>query len=137
VREATGAMMDRAVLLLVEDEPLLLVDLADVLEQAGFDVVQCGTGRKAFTALEGIGRFQGIVTDIRLGSPPDGWEVAKHARELVPDMPIVYMSADSASEWSSKGVPNSIMIQKPFAGAQITTAIAQLINAVPPAAPEN
>jgi hypothetical protein len=36
-----------------------------------------------------------------------------------------------AEHWPARGVPNSIMVQKPFGGAQITTAIAQLINAAP------
>jgi CheY-like chemotaxis protein len=129
--------MERAVLLLVEDEPLLRFDLAEVLVQAGFDVVQSATGRQALEELKDIARFQGIVTDVRLGPPPDGWAVAKAARELVPSMPIVYMSGDSAADWHSMGVPDSIVIQKPFAAAQITTAIAQLINALPPTTPEN
>jgi DNA-binding NtrC family response regulator len=129
--------MEQAVILLVEDEGLVRVDLADVLEQAGFQVVQCSTSSEALAALKGENRFQGMVTDIRLGPAPDGWDLAKHARELFPDLPVVYMSGDSAVDWSARGVPNSIMVQKPFAGAQITTAIAQLINAAPAVAPEN
>jgi hypothetical protein len=38
------------------------------------------------------------------------------------------MSGDSAEEWSSKGVPHSIMLPKPFAPAQLVTAVYQLIN---------
>ena len=67
--------------------------------------------------------------DIRLGAGPDGWAVARRARELVPTMPVVYMSGDSSPEWSSKGVPNSLMVAKPFAPAQIITAVSTLLNA--------
>jgi hypothetical protein len=38
------------------------------------------------------------------------------------------MSGDSAPEWTSKGVPNSIMVAKPFAPAQIITAVSTLLN---------
>jgi hypothetical protein len=38
------------------------------------------------------------------------------------------MSGDSAEEWASKGVPNSIMLSKPFAPAQLSTAVSQLLN---------
>jgi CheY-like chemotaxis protein len=69
-----------------------------------------------------------VLTDIRVGQAPDGWQVARRARELVPDMPVVYISGDSAHEWSAKGVPNSIMVTKPFVGAQIITAISTLLN---------
>jgi hypothetical protein len=44
-------------------------------------------------------------------------------------MPVVYMSGDSSPEWSSKGVPNSLMVAKPFAPAQIITAVSTLLNA--------
>jgi hypothetical protein len=43
-------------------------------------------------------------------------------------MPIVYMSGDSDHEWSSKGVPSSIIIAKPFAPAQLVTAVSTVIN---------
>jgi DNA-binding response OmpR family regulator len=43
-------------------------------------------------------------------------------------MPIVYMSGESAEEWAVKGVPGSLMIAKPFAPAQLVTAVSNLIN---------
>jgi ABC-type proline/glycine betaine transport system permease subunit len=46
------------------------------------------------------------------------------------------MSGSSAEDWASKGVPHSVMIAKPFAPAQLVTAVAQLLNAIPPVAPE-
>jgi len=50
-------------------------------------------------------------------------------------MPIVYMTGDSADEWPSKGVPNSILLTKPFAPAQLVTAVSQLLNSgTPPSA---
>jgi CheY-like chemotaxis protein len=58
----------------------------------------------------------------------DGWEVARQAREIDPDFPIVYMSGASAEDWPAKGVPDSIMLAKPFAPAQLVTAIAHLLN---------
>ena len=76
-----------------------------------------------------------LVTDINLGSGKlDGWNVARCAREIDPDFPVVYMTGDSADEWASKGVPNSILITKPFAPAQLVTAISQLLNSGTPTA---
>jgi hypothetical protein len=57
------------------------------------------------------------------------------ARKTNPDFPVVYMSAKYAEDWVSKGVPNSIMLAKPFALAQLVTAVSQLLNAAPPTAP--
>jgi DNA-binding response OmpR family regulator len=81
------------------------------------------------------GRYRALVTDVNLGRDKlDGWEVARHARDIDPVFPVVYMSGDSAEDWASKGVPNSIMLARPFAPAQLVTAVAQLMNGGAPAA---
>ena len=60
--------------------------------------------------------YKALITDINLVSRKlTGWDVAKHARQLVPNMPVVYMSGFAGHEWASMGVPNSIMLEKPFA----------------------
>jgi hypothetical protein len=38
------------------------------------------------------------------------------------------MTGDSAAEWASHGVPKSILLTKPFAPAQLLTAVSQLLN---------
>jgi CheY-like chemotaxis protein len=81
------------------------------------------------------GKYRALVTDINLGRGQiDGWEIARHAREIDPEFPVVYMSGDSAEAWASKGVPNSIMLAKPFAPAQLGTAVSQLLNSGTPTA---
>jgi DNA-binding NtrC family response regulator len=99
------------------------------LSDGGFDVVLASTGTQAMAELDADGvRFKAVVTDIRLGAGPNGWEVGKHAREIVAGMPIIYMSGDSAHGWSANGVPESVMLQKPFVIGQLITAITTLLN---------
>jgi hypothetical protein len=43
-----------------------------------------------------------------------------------------YMSGDSAIDHASRGVPDSLMVQKPFAVMLIVPAISSLLNAIPP-----
>ena len=38
------------------------------------------------------------------------------------------MTGGHAEAWKSQGVPNSILIEKPFALAQLITAVSQLLN---------
>jgi len=46
------------------------------------------------------------------------------------------MSGAHPQSWASKGVPYSIMLTKPFALAQLVTAVSQLLNiGSPPTAP--
>lgn len=79
------------------------------------------------------GKCRALVTHINLGRDKiDDWHVAKNARQIDPDFPIVYMSGKDGDEWGCKGVPKSIMMAKPFAPAQLVTAVSQLLNGVIP-----
>lgn len=119
-------------ILLVEDEKLIAMGARFSLEEAGYGVAEVSSGSAALAELEaGVDQFAAVVTDIRLGKGPDGWEVARRARELSPNLPIVYVSGDSAVDWTSQGVPNSVMLSKPYADAQLIQAVTQLINARP------
>jgi DNA-binding NtrC family response regulator len=72
--------------------------------------------------------FSALITDVNLPGKFTGWDVAKHARELSETLPVVYMTGGRALDWASKGVPNSMLVTKPFAAAQIVTAVSQLLN---------
>jgi CheY-like chemotaxis protein len=81
-------------------------------------------------------KYRVLVTDINLAGETDGWEVARAGREIDPDFPIVYMTGAAADQWAVQGVPNSVLLTKPFAPAQLVTAISQLLNSGGPPAPE-
>ena len=121
--------MPEPIVLLVEDEPLVLLVAQDALEAGGYTVLPVQLASEALQALDTrIAELSGLVTDIRLPGGSDGWEIARHARELKADLPIVYTTADSAADWPAKGVPNSAVVQKPYAGAQLLTAISTLMT---------
>ena len=116
--------------MLVEDEPLVLLVAQDALQAGGFAVVPVQLSSEALSVLdERIAELSGLVTDIRLPGGADGWDIARHARELRSNLPVVYTTADSASEWPAQGVPNSVVLQKPYAPAQLLTAISALVTA--------
>ena len=131
-------MDDLAAILVVEDDTLVQAVVEEALSDGGFEIVIASSGKNATELLGGAdAKFRALVTDIDLGPDGlDGWEVARRAREINPTFPVVYMSGSSAEDWASKGVPRSVMIAKPFAPAQLVTAVAQLLNAIPPTAPE-
>ena len=121
--------MTTVLLLLVEDEPLILDMMRTALEDGGFSVVVAAEGTEAIALLDRDGdNVSGLITDVRLGHGPDGWAVARHARHKKPDLPVVYMTGDSAADWAAEGVPKSLLLQKPFAPAQAITAISTLLN---------
>jgi DNA-binding response OmpR family regulator len=134
---AMGGHVDNLqVILVVEDDHLIQSVVEESLTDGGFEIVIASSGQNALELLDASeGKYRALVTDINLGpGKVDGWDVARRAREIDPVFPIVYMSGKDADEWASKGVPNSIMLAKPFAPAQLVTAVSQLLNTQPPAA---
>jgi CheY-like chemotaxis protein len=116
--------------MVVEDDPALQSLVEEALTEGGFETAISASGEEAVTLLTSQkGKYRALVTDIHLTGKMDGWEVAKQAREIDPDFPIIYMTGAAADEWASHGVPKSILLAKPFAPAQLVTAISNLLNA--------
>jgi DNA-binding response OmpR family regulator len=121
------------IVLVIEDDDSIQTVVEDALSDAGFEPAIAPSGEEAVTLLKGMkNTYRALVTDIGLRGKIDGWEVAQQARQIDPEFPIVYISGKSAAEWPSKGVPNSVMLPKPFAPAQLVTAIANLLNRTTP-----
>jgi DNA-binding response OmpR family regulator len=117
-------MTDLLVIMVVEDDRHIQNLVEEALSDGGFEAAIAGSGEEAVTLLKGNrSHYRALVTDINLLGTMDGWEVARQAREIA-----------AADEWASHGVPNSILLCKPFAPAQLVTAIANLLNTgTPPA----
>ena len=121
--------------MVVEDDPLLQGMVEDTLDEGGFKVTAIGSAEEAITLLKGkAATYCALITDINLSDGIDGWEIARTAREIDAGFPIIYMTGAAGDEWPSKGVPGSILWCKPFAPAQIVTAVSQLLNAGSPSA---
>ena len=136
LRQGKHEVENLIVILVVEDDQLVQSVVEDSLVDGGFETVIASSGENALELLDASdGKYRALVTDINLGRGGiDGWDVARHAREIDPNFPVVYMSGKDADDWASKGVPNSIMLAKPFAPAQLVTAVSQLLNTgTPPA----
>src|SRR3954462_12705874 len=97
---ATGlpgeGLVPEPLVLLVEDEPLVLLVAQDALEAGGYMVLPVQLASEALTVLDSrFAELSGLVTDVRLPGGADGWAIARHARELRADLPVVYTTGDS------------------------------------------
>ena len=119
-------MDDVPPILIVEDEELVRLTFVEALEEAGYEVIEAASGNAAIDQIDQAKNLRGLVTDIRLGAGPSRWDVARHFREKFSNLPVVYVTADSTSEWPANGVPESAVLQKPFVSAELVTALANL-----------
>jgi CheY-like chemotaxis protein len=108
-------MASRLTGLVVEDEALLRLELAEELMATGWRVLEAATGEEALKLLDRLqterGHVDFLVTDIRLGGPVDGWDVAEACRKLWPKIPVVYVSANPIVE--RRRVEDSVFLSKP------------------------
>ena len=72
--------MSQATILLADDEETLRENLVQVLTEEGFNVISCGDGTEALSALKS-NTVDAIITDLRMPGIP-GMELIDHAAEL-------------------------------------------------------
>ena len=125
-------MIELPIILLVEDEAVLQKLVKHALSDAGFDLTVSSSAEEALSLLAGgVARYRALVTDINIDGELNGWELARRVREIDAAFPVVYVTGAAADQWPSQGVPHSILLEKPFAPAQLVTAISQLLNTGP------
>ncbi|MHC4053415.1 response regulator [Bradyrhizobium sp. 25ACV] len=126
-------VQNEMLLVLVVEDDFLIQDLVrEALSEGGFEAQVVPSGEDAIHLLEAeIAKHRALLTDVNLRGSLTGWDVAKRARELNPAVPVIYMTGAAADEWPSRGVPNSVLLNKPFAPAQVVTAVSQLLNQLP------
>jgi CheY-like chemotaxis protein len=129
-----AALDEALVVLVVEDDQTIQSIVEEALSDGGFEPAIAASGEEALTLLGGS-KYRVLVIDIKLGKDRiRGWDVARRARAINPDLPVVYITGANADEWAAQGVPNSILLTKPFAPAQLVTAVSQLLNTGSPIA---
>lgn len=114
------------VVLLAEDQWLIRADMAGGLEDAGWAVVETGTGEGAVEQLRNGHEIDLLVTDIQLAGYLTGWDVAEAAREVRPDFPVIYTSGNPRNP--SRQVENSVFLSKPCSCSQVMEAARKLIT---------
>lgn len=122
-------MCEAPLILVIEDEYPLQGVVEEALIDAGFATDILSSGEEGLTLFKGgLKNYKALITDVGLKGRINGWDVARQVREIDPGFPVVYMTGANADDWSAHGVPHSILLQKPFAPAQLVTAVAQLLN---------
>lgn len=98
------------------------------LHSAGYEVTTAGDGADGCAALCALGTsVSALITDINLPGPLRGWHVAELAREVVPGLPVIYVTATERADFVAKGVTGAILVAKPFEWSQVLRALASLL----------
>ncbi len=116
-------------ILLVEDENLIRVTLAEMLGEAGYDVVEAATGDEACTLIRGVNGFDVLLTDIQMPGSADGIDVAHYFHAHHPNAPVVFMTGrpDMLSR-IGRLTESEALLRKPFRPRQMLDALDGLLT---------
>lgn len=117
---------ERPVVMFVEDQPTVRFTTAARLAEAGYEVLEVASGEEALAMLNGATRIDALLTDLRLPGAIDGWDIAETARQLRPDLPVIYASAYSYV--TPRQVPGSVMLDKPYPPKALLDALDSLLD---------
>jgi len=114
--------------LVVEDENEVLEVVQDALERRGLTVRTAETDEHAYAILETEARsFNVLIADINLGVGTTGFDVARRARQLHPDLQVVYITGHAA-HLDRFGVPDAVMFPKPFYPEELAARVLDIIE---------
>jgi CheY-like chemotaxis protein len=105
-------MTDAPRILVVEDEPMVLMYVGKHFRDEGFDVVEASSGERALREIAHNDTFDAVLTDVQLGGAINGWDVAEACRDKWPGIAVLYSSADSTS--FPRPVESSRYFSKPY-----------------------
>ena len=115
--------------LLVEDEVMISNLVSGCLTESGFRVHEVTTADEALRYIKSGASVDVLFTDINLPGSMNGAELAEHARQLRPEMPIVYVSGRYKLSEVSPLVPRSLFVAKPYDPDDICALLTRLTAA--------
>jgi CheY-like chemotaxis protein len=120
-------MANSAVVLVVEDEPLVRALTVDALEDDGFNVLEAATGDYGLIVLRGREDIRAVVTDVEMPGQIDGFALANIAREMRPELAIIVMSGRMQSAFGREA-PDARFVSKPFSPTRLAGLVRELIS---------
>ncbi|WP_235561445.1 PAS domain S-box protein [Brevundimonas sp. Root1279] len=119
------------VVLVIDDEPTVRMLVVEVLEDAGYTVIEAVDGPSGLTVLRSDARIDLLVTDVGLPGGMNGRQVADAARADRPDLKVLFMTgyAENAAVGNGLLEPGMQVLTKPFVMAALGAKVREMIEA--------
>lgn len=111
-------------ILLVDDDPLVLITLTEMLRELGHEIVEASSGQEALKALKSGEEVDLIITDCAM---PDisGFRLAEEIRGFWPELPVLLTTGFADQGAEETGLPR---LNKPFSESELSREITQLVS---------
>jgi two-component system, response regulator PdtaR len=118
-------IVEKPVVLVVEDEALVRMNIVQVALDAGCEVLEAADAEEALTILESRDDICSVFTDVRMPGSMDGIRLARAIKGRWPPIRLVLMSGLDIPEDFELPI-QSQFIRKPYANGQIIAALRQV-----------
>ena len=110
-------------ILIVDDEPRILLLLKGLLTNSGYSVVTAKDGASALEAFRN-GQIDIVITDLRM-SPMDGMQLFREIHKLRPETPVVLLTAYASVETAIAAMREGVFdyLTKPFKVDDMTACL--------------
>jgi CheY-like chemotaxis protein len=129
-RDSVQRTGDGKVVLVIDDEPTIRMLVAEVLEEAGYGVVEAADGPAGLKVLQSSGRIDLLVTDVGLPGGLNGRQVADAARVLRPDLKVMFITgyAENAAIGHGHLDKGMRVITKPFEMEDLARKLGEMME---------
>ena len=113
-------------ILVVEDEPLIRLGLATVIEEAGYEVAEAANAGDAIKVLEADRTIRLVLTDVDMPGGMDGIRLAHYVRDRWPPMQLIVISGKVGVQ-PGQLPPGAKFVGKPYHEPALLKMVQSLI----------
>jgi PAS domain S-box-containing protein len=116
--------------LVIDDEESIRMLISDVLEEAGYRVLEAADGPSGLKILQSETRIDLLISDVGLPGGFNGRQVADAARQTRPDLKVLFVTgyAENAVVGNGHLDPGMQVITKPFAMTALALRVREIIE---------
>ena len=116
--------------LIIDDEPTLRLLMAEVLEEAGYTILEASDGPAGLHILQSDTRIDLLITDVGLPGGMNGRQVADAARETRPGLRVLFVTgyAENAAIGNGHLDTGMQVITKPFVMTALGNKVREMIE---------
>lgn len=124
-----GSADEKPVILVVEDEVLIRMVIAEYLRDCGYHVVEAGNGREAISLFEAGLEIDVVFTDVQMPGDTDGFALARWVRSNRVGVKVILTSGVAkASDAAAELCEDGPLLQKPYEAEEVERRIKLLIE---------
>ena len=121
---------DGEVVMVIDDEPTIRMLISEVLEEQGYATIEASDGPSGMRVLRSAARIDLLITDVGLPDGMNGRQIADAARELRPDLKVLFITgyAENAVVRSGHLEKGMQVFAKPFEVNALARKIREIIG---------